>query len=230
MAYELITEQLREKCNCTEVNDSDVEEMINLVSMATCWTQKPCETFLMSERREVIDLPDCLEDCSVFEFRPFYHPFVEDSFTFTLVETDELEETLIPITEYSYSAVKDLFRLKLPLNSCKCMKPECGCSPTYSLLVTYDAGYEDIPDCLVPVFCMLIAVIKDKNECDCDGCQSCDKIRNANDIDQYIYQNGDVITPHIDMWVADLLIQQYKRQLGLIGLCEMQPYMWGVVV
>lgn len=229
MAYEPITEQLQEKCNCTEVNDADVEEMVNLVSMATCWTQKPCETFLMSERRELIELPDCLDNCKVFEFRPFYHPFEADSFTFTIVETDELEETLIPVTDYMYSQVHDVFRLKLPLKSCKCMMPDCGCSPKYSLLVTYDAGYEEIPDCLIPVFCMLIAVIKDKNECNCDHCQSCDKIRNANDIDQYVYANGDVITPQIDMWVAELLQKQYKRQLGLISLCEYFSEMWGVI-
>lgn len=229
MAYEPIVEQLKEKCNCTEVNESDVEEMINLVSMATCWTQEPCETFLMSSRKEVIDLPDCLDECEIFEFRPFYRPFIADSFTFTVVETEGLEETLIPVTEFVYSEVHDVFRLKLPLKSCKCCMPNCGCSPTYSLLVTYDAGYEEIPDCLIPVFCMLIAVIKDKNECDCDTCQTCDNFRNNTDIQQYVYANGDVVTPDTDMWIAQLLQAQYKRQLGLISLCQYRTEMWSVI-
>ena len=46
-------------------------ELITLISTYTCWAQSPCETFLLSERREVVDIPDCIKDCDVFEFEPF---------------------------------------------------------------------------------------------------------------------------------------------------------------
>ena len=46
-------EQLSEYCDCMEdVQERDVIELINLISTYTCWTQVPCETFLLSERRE----------------------------------------------------------------------------------------------------------------------------------------------------------------------------------
>lgn len=230
MAYELVVEQLKEKCDCTEVNEKDVEEMINVVSMATCWMQEPCETFLMSERQEIIDLPDCLDGCEVYEFTPFYHPYEVDSFTFSVVTIDGIDETITPVTSWSYSDIKKVFRLKLPLDKCCCKKPDCGCPPSYALLVTYDAGYETIPDCLIPVFCMLLALIKDKNQCDCSGCQNCDKLVHGNDVEQFVYANGDVISPELDMWLAEFLQEQYKRNLSLISLCEYVQPMWGYVI
>lgn len=227
MSYESITEQLSDNCDCTEVKDSDVAELINIVSMASCWTQEPCETFLLSDRSEIIDLPECLDNCKVFEFIPFYKPFTPESFTFTLLEIDGITETEIPITEFSYSTSLGGFRLLLPLKSCKCAKPKCGCGVEYKLIVTYEAGYELIPDCLVPIFCQMLRLIKDKNTCDCSHCQECEA---ATEQLKKVYANGDIVSPYTDNYLATLIIEQYHRQLGLISLCENYTETWGIVV
>ena len=70
-----ILEQLQAYCDCVkDITEEDVAELVNLISIATCWQAKPCETFLVGERREVIDLPSCA-DCPI-TFEPFYQPFI----------------------------------------------------------------------------------------------------------------------------------------------------------
>lgn len=227
MCYESIIEQLEDKCECTEVRDSDVDELINIVSMATCWTQEPCETFLLSDRSEIVDLPSCLDKCQIWQFIPFYTPFVPDSFVFTLLEIDGIEEVSIPLTEYAYSPSLGGFRIKLPLKSCKCGKSTCGCEVEYKLIVTYEAGYESIPDCLVPIFCQMLQLIRDKNTCNCEHCQEC---QTRTEELQKVYANGDIVSPYTDNYLASVIIDQYKRQLGLISLCRGMEEMWGFVV
>lgn len=228
MYQESIIEQLQDFCECVDnVKDSDVTELVNIVSMATCWTQEPCETFLLSDRTEIVDLPSCLDQCQIYEFIPFYKPFVSDSFVFTLIEVDGIEETTISITDFAYSPSLGGFRIKLPLKSCKCARPRCGCELEYKLIVTYEAGYESIPDCLLPVFCEMLQLIKDKNTCDCSHCQDCES---RTEELRKVYANGDIVSPYTDNYLASLIIDQYKRQLGLMSLCDGREEMWGIIV
>lgn len=146
----MIYEQLADYCDCIKkAEQSDIDELISLVSMATCWQQHPCETFLLGERQEVIDVDDCLCNCEIVKFAPFYTPFDPESFSFTLVKSEGLEETLIPVSEFSYSTVEGVFKIKPPLPDCKCMGFNCGCKPEYRLLVEYTAGFNDLPECLI---------------------------------------------------------------------------------
>ena len=220
-----IYEQLKEYCNCVDVKESDVDELINLISVFTCWTSKPCETFLLGERREVVELPNCLCDCSVFKFEPFYVPFDPDSFTFTLIEQNGTNETAIPIKDLHYSSVDGNFRLGLPLPNCEC-KPDCGCESEYKLLVEYNAGYERIPECLLPVFCEALVWVKDKNTCDCTECLPCDPTTNEREgVINYASLNG-----RLQDYFLQVLVTQYHRQLSLMSLCNNKKYLWGVVV
>lgn len=226
-----IYEQLETGCNCIKVTESNIEfveknidELINLISVYTCWTQKPCETFLMSERREVIDLPPCSCGCDVFTFTPFFYPFVSESFSFKLVEQNGIEETVTELTDYVYSAVDENFRIDLPLEDCKC-RPQCGCPSTYKLLVTYDAGYELIPECLIPVLCNALGWITDKNDCCCTDCEACDDSDDAGVIDL------STLEGRLQDYFLEVLTNQYKRQLGLISLCNRHAQrIWGFVV
>ena len=106
-------EQLTEYCDCQDVTDKDVNELIDLISTYTCWAQHPCETFLQNERREVVDLPDCVCECDVFEFEPFFAPFDADSFEFTLIEQNGITETATALSTFAYSEVDEKFRLDL---------------------------------------------------------------------------------------------------------------------
>lgn len=219
-----VIEQITEYCDCQNFTERDVTELIDLISQYTCWTQVPCETFLQSERKEVIDLPNCMDDCDIFKFEPFYQPFDETSFSFTLVEQNGLTETVTEITDYIYSVADGNFRLKLPLPRCEC-KPECGCESEYKLLVTYVAGYELLPDCLLPVFCEALQYIADKNECDCNECDGCDDARTNE-----TYIDETTLEGHLQVYFLQTLTPLYKKQLGMISLCQYRNVLWGVVV
>ncbi len=222
-----IVEQLTEYCDCVpaDVRERDVDELINLISTFTCWTQKPCETFLKGERKEVKDLPNCIRDCDVFTFDPFYAPFDKDSFTFTLIEQNGISESATEITDYVYSEVDGNFRLELPLPACEC-KPNCGCESKFKLLVTYVAGYELIPECLLPLMCEALNWINEKNSCDCEKCEPCDQTyREPIPIDY------TTISGRLQEHFLTILTTQYFRQLSLISLCNRyKGQLWAVVV
>lgn len=221
-----IFEQLTEYCDCQDVKERDVEELINLISNFTCWAQSPCETFLKSERKEVVDLPNCINDCDIFTFEPFYAPFDKDSFTFTLIEQNGIQEDATEITDYVYSEVDGNFRLELPLPRCEC-KPKCGCESKFKLLVTYVAGYELIPECLLPLMCEALTWIYEKNKCDCEECQPCNPTENT-------YSgviNYASLTGRLQDHFLTVLTTQYFRQLSLISLCNhYKRQLWAVVV
>ena len=231
-----VYEQLTQYCDCLVNEDGDgeltpsfdtstVDELIHLISTYTCWAQSPCETFLQGERKEVVDVPNCIGDCDVFEFTPFYAPYDKDSFTFTLVEQNGIHEDLTEVTEYAYSEADEKFRMELPLPSCDCKKPQCGCESKYKLMVTYVAGYEEIPECLLPLMCEALQWIIEKNKCDCEACQDCEnKYANNNEIDY------TKLTGRIQEHFLTILTVQYFRQLALISLCRRQHDLWAVVV
>ncbi len=230
-----VYEQLTEYCDCLVDENKDegivpkfdaraVDELIHLISTYTCWSQKPCETFLQGERKEVVEVPSCSCDCDIFEFDPFYAPFDPDSFTFTLIEQNGIEENQTEITSYVYSEADEKFRLELPLPNCDC-SPQCGCKSKYKLMVNYVAGYEEIPECLLPLMCEALQWIIEKNECDCEACQDCEnKYSNVHEIDY------TKLTGRIQEHFLTILTVQYFRQLALISLCRRRHDLWAVVV
>lgn len=227
----MIIDQIKAYCNCDCVNnddieDRDVEELIELVSMATCWMQSPCETFLSAERSEVIELPSCLCDCDVYEFYPFYHPFDASSFNFILVKQEGIEEETFEITEFKYSEVDGCFKIQLPIPSCKC-RNICGCELKYKLLVKYVAGYEELPECILPVFCEALQWVSEKNSCGCSDCQACS---NETELITADYENGATIADRLADYFIKSLAEQYKRELSLISLCRPRSKVWGFVV
>lgn len=221
-----IYKQLEDYCECVkDISHKDVDELVDVVSRASCWCNSPCETFLKSERREVVEIPKgdccCNDNCNIIEYKPFYHPFDVNSFTFSMYKQTGITEEEIP-TEIAYSDVDGCFKIQMPCND------SCGCESTYKLVATYDAGYELIPECLLPVFCEIIDLIQAKNTCDCDSCNCGEKNPN-NEYDAGEYPVGDLITPGVKAELANLLTQQYIRQIGLISLCDNYEEMWAII-
>lgn len=243
MADNLFT-QVTQYCDCVkEITVKDVDDMISVVSLATGWMLNPCETFEKAGRREVITLPSCL-DCP-FEFEPYYVPFDASSFSFTLVERKGLEVVQTPIENFVYYGYDDrdmkytgkmLVETGLPQCNCACTD-ECGCPTTYELVAEYEAGYETLPDCLLPVMCNLLEVIHAKNDCDCKqcGCEDGETITYDSDgnitSDQVIqYKSGDVVSVFLETDLAKMLVEQYKNQLGMMSLLKYTHNVWGYVV
>lgn len=231
----MIYEQLQDYCDCFDDKyiesdrfEKDVAELVNLVSMATCWTQEPCETFLLSERREVVNLPDCIDECGIFAFAPFYAPFVENSFVFTLVEQKGIEETMIELKQYRYSETDGNFKIELPLPLCRCKTCNCGCKSVYKLVVTYTAGYEALPDCLLPVFCNALEYIQTLNDCGCDKCTACEE--ENEEIETVDYSEAVTLHDRLAGYFVEVIEEQFKRQLSLISLCGNCKALWGKVV
>lgn len=221
-----IINQLKGFCSCVEkATDEDIAELVNVISIATCWMQKPCETFLLGDRREIIDLPPCA-DCPII-FEPFYHPFDVDTFEFSLITIEGIEETITPITEFAYHEADGLFHVIPGLPSCKCgCQKKCGCPTEYKLLVKYKAGYEVIPDCLLPVFCNVLEVIHAKNECNCCSDCGCE----AKDENEIKYASGDVVSVALETDIGKMLVEDYKDMIGMMSLCGQPRDLWGMVV
>lgn len=228
-----VVEQLNDFCDCLpdmkeDVLERNVLEMISLISNLTCWTQQPCETFLNSERVEFIDF-DQFDPCScnggIVEFTPYYHPFQSDTFKVTLIEQDGINETATELdaSDFAYSDTFGVLRINLRdyvSNS------KCGCSGASKLMITYDAGYESIPECLLQIFCDLLHVITVKNSCDCSACQAC----TGEDDVTIEYSEDDDVSPKLSVYLNSLIESGYKKQLGLISLCQGCNEIWGLVV
>ena len=228
---EEIRQQLKDFCDCLPEHYSKtlferaVDEMIHLVSIMTCWTQDPCDTFLNSARTEYMDV-EKFDPCScaggIAEFEPYYVPIEPDSFAVTLIERDGINviETPIPASSTNYYDGKLLIDLRG-----YAVFGDCGCQREYKLKIEYFAGYELLPDCLLQLFCDLLHVIMDKNKCDCSACQAC---KNHEDVEIHF---DDDVRPTVEKYLKALVLSGYEQQLGLISLCGRKSSdIWGVVV
>lgn len=235
-----ILEQLKAYCACVgeDVTEADVADLVDVISMATCWQVVPCETFLKGARREVIDLPSCA-DCPI-TFEPYYQPFDISTFKFYLVKVEGIEETTTEITDFRYSPssgftplqnasaeyASGFFRVDPGLPSCRCgCNPCCGCPPEYKLVVEYEAGYDELPNCVLPVMCNVLEVIMAKRNCDCANDCGCEGQE-----EKVKYATGDVVSVALETDIGKILVENYKNQLALISLCRERKYLWGVIV
>lgn len=225
-----IYEQLQEYCGCCQKDSSEknITELVHLVSTATCWAGEGSDTFLMGERREVFELPSCPDKCLVYEFKPFYHPFVAESVKFVIIKEQGINQEIIKLTEddFIYDEFDKCFKIKLPY-SCECNI--CKCGKKYRLVATYDAGYDRIPEFLLPVFCEMLDLVNKKNECSCE-CQTCEAENYDNKTDYGEYTTGDMLTADIINKVGPLLTKTYNDILSLISLCEPRYFIYGEVI
>lgn len=226
-----VYEQLKDFCDCLpemedDVFERNVDELIHLISILTCWEQSTCETFLNSERVEYTcmgEIDPCACYGGVVSFVPYYRPFQADTFRVDLIEIRGIEETETPITDFAY--IEALGELRIDLSG-HVTNAECGCGPERRLRVQYDAGYSQLPDCLVQIFCDMLHVIAKKNECDCEKCQACE---GGEDV-TIEYAEGDTLSPILNTYFNNLLAAGFKQQLGFMSLCDFAPEIWGVVV
>lgn len=234
--YEEIIEQLKSYCDCVPEMDDDVlarnvEEMIWLISNITCWSNKPCETLLNSERIEYLEI-EAFDPCScdgITVFNPYYNdPIDSKSFEVFLITVNGVKEDSERISSdyFSYSDSEGILRIDprpyMRFGSCG------GCNFKQRLMIKYNAGYERLPECLLQLFCDLLHVIYSKNNCDCSSCQTCQSATNKGEIS---FDDGDEVSPKLGIYLNFLVEAAYKRQLGLISLCNRKIFnRWGTVI
>lgn len=226
-----VYQQLDDFCECLpdmkdDIFKRNVDELIHLLSILTCWQQHPCETFLNSERVEYVELGQidpCQCNGGILSFAPFYRPFQPDTFRVDLIEVRGLEETIEPITDFAY--IDTLAELRIDVSN-YIKSNSCKCRPDRKLRIQYDAGYDLLPECLLQIFCDMLHVVADKNDCDCKPCDICD----GSDDVTIEYLEGDKVSPALNTYFNSLIVSGFKQQLGFMSLCERQAEIWGVVV
>lgn len=224
---EQIIQQLLGYCECIDdIKDDNqllqnVKELIHLISIRTCWAQQLCETFLNSERTEYIEIGainKCTCDGGIVEFTPYYYPYLEltSNFNVFLVRVEGISEETTQIRDSDYSYIESLGLLRIDLSN-YVTGDKCGCKATYRIRVEYDAGYDEIPECLLQLFCDLLKQIYAKNTCNCGHCTACKRGTDEDDIPEL--STGDRVTPTIEDYIDEVIVNTYREQLGMISLC-----------
>lgn len=236
---ELIIEQLKGFCDCiNEMSEEEwernVSELIQLISNMTCWNtgEQPCETFLSSERVEKIPV-SCIDKCrcngTFVDIVPYFTPFSPETLELYLVKIVGIQEEVVNIQKDDFAFLPSLGIIRIDLrNYMSC--PPCGCPPDWMLQMEYIAGYNELPDCLLQLFCDLLHVVQMKNKCDCATCKKCTGYPEEAEI---VFEEGDVVSPQLQAYWNILIENGYKDTLGSISLCgrgQSTECGWGFVV
>lgn len=231
-----ILEQIKDNCDCIPVDMKDeeilstIEEVISLISFMTCWTTKPCETLLKSKRTEIIKMDEflpCSCDDGIMEIDLYFKPVEATSIKVYSVHREGVKEitTELSDNEISYSTIKDLLYVDIR-NHAIIQGDCCVCKQEQYLMIEYIAGFELIPNCLLPLVCDLFHIVYDKNKCCCDKCVSC----NMDNSDSGYYDTGNIdISNEIANVLTSLITNVYTKQLSLISVCKLNcNNVWGV--
>lgn len=248
---ETIIQQLKDYCDCFPELDSErpedvldlernVRELINYISSLTCWAKNTCETFLLEERKQLITLDeDKIECCrcndAILEVCLAYDKIDPETLQVSLIQLDGINKTEYNVSsdEFLYDDEQDILRLNLGayISTCSRCICDCRCKRKYTIKLTYEAGYEVIPECLLGMFCDMLHVVYDKNKCSCERCTACEQ-ENNQDI-ALEYDSNDQAGPKIRSFLATLVVDAYKNQLGYLTICDKCPCendFWGFVV
>jgi len=164
-----IYNQLISNCPCLEdMPDyrNAIDYLINILSNATCWNQNQCESLVRSEREEIftINRGDINYNChscdmGILTFKPFYsYPFYGDTISAKIVRQSGLEETVedVSLDDIHYSEYTGEIKIKLDEYFPRC---QCKCERAL-IIISYEAGYERIPDCILPDICCVMTSLE----------------------------------------------------------------------
>lgn len=235
MLYQEIYDQIAGYCNCmSEIDPCNVEkylaQLVDYVSMMTCWKRKSCETFLSSEREEVF-APNYINDCGCDQgltIIPLYYTHIfEPTIQVTIQLRDGVNfcEVLVDPEDYSF----DTYDNELYINLSKYLGlagGQCDCTKFKQIIVRYIAGYDRIPDCILPIFCDLMSYIIELNACGCTQCTDCESGSMRDEEDFPKDENEQLIYT----WIQQAVTTVYINQLGLMSLCGKKHDFLGVVV
>lgn len=237
--YEAIAEQLKDYCSCisekdfvdTDKLEKNVGQLVQLISTMTCWSNKPCETFLSSDREEVFDIGEfetCGCDSGIVTVDLFYPMIDVSSIKVYVLKRQGVKFTKeeVDVDDFTFNPYERLLYIDLTnvgiTDVCN-----CDCTVFSKLIIDYVAGYETIPECLLPVFCDFFQFVIAMNKCEC----SCSTCEGENDVDDVIIseENSEAqIT--ISQYIKEHIASAYALQIGVISICGFKRRWLGTVV
>ena len=102
----------------------------------------------------------------------------------------------------------------------------CNCDVIEKVIVDYVAGYDVLPECLLPIFCDMLKFLIEMNRCEC-GCSTCDE-QTVQDL-VITTEDSEQQASTFD-YIKSTIVKAYSRQLELISLCGRRKRFWGTVV
>lgn len=231
-----IREQLKAHCDCLPEMDDHLfnkvlKRAISHISSVTCWRNEFCATFLNEKRTELVNIGAiliCGCDAGLVKLNPWFSGRKGDlidpeTFEVEIIRVQGLSEetNVLPLHDFAYITSKNELRMNL-LN----FVDVTDCCPTeLQAKITYYAGYDQIPDCLLDLFCDLMRVIHDITKCDCSTCQKCtSEDLQATEVD-------DITEPTIDNFINTIITTGYRKNLGLMSNCKkVNGKPWGAKV
>ena len=149
--------------------------VLRLFSLVTCWTDGVDDLFLMQQQTTAKQLCGCRRDCCncdedqiviPLEYAPLYDAedcmYVSGTISVVIggkvvreeIPTDYLYEHTDPYTNKLYIMREDFPDLLLWNHRCCCL-----CRRNCTITLEYNAGYEVLPDGLLPLICPLLTKI-----------------------------------------------------------------------
>ena len=227
--YDTIYEQLQTSCDCIKLSDKNdenfkqnVNQLIDLISIMTCWKNSPCENFLSSDREEVMDVDvinSCWCDGGLMVVPLYYREIKEDTIqVFVQIRNGvKFEEIELSEDDFSFNPYENKLYIDLSEYDTESV---CNCEKVHKLIVRYTAGFELLPNCLLPVFCDFLSYVVKMNQCDCN-CNTCEDDT----------ENDEPVDPDtIEEYIQRTLFIAYARQLETISLCGNHKWFVGLVV
>lgn len=239
--YENIIEQIKENCDCLKEKDIEsglvdksISQLIQLISTITCWTNRDmtCATFLSSDRQELFDI-NAIQQCGhcdhgLMDVELFYTPIVPETIKVKVLTRTgiKFEEHVLSEDEYSFNPYENV--LYIDLKDFIFCNP-CSCDSVEKVIVDYVAGYEELPECLLPIFCDMLSYLIEMNRCECaKSCDICD-IDTVDEVTLTGYESEEQKTTFD--FVKNTITNAYSRQLELMSLCgRRRKRFWGAVV
>lgn len=150
-------------------------QAIRYISHLACWTDSDNDTFLTSIRTQVVEVsakcacqPDCCEcDKNVIAIHLDYAPVPHNPFSIAhlsgvyggeilreVIGHEYLNDHFDPATNTLYISRRDFPNLLLDKGGCCCL-----CDHRIVIEIKYLAGYDDIPDGILPLICPIISKI-----------------------------------------------------------------------
>ena len=188
----------------------------------TCWKNSPCENFLSSDREEVMDV-DVIKSCwcdGGLMIVPLYYREIKAETIQVFVQIRngvKFEEIELSTDDFSFNQYENKLYIDLSEYDTESV---CNCEKVHKLIVRYTAGFELLPNCLLPVFCDYLSYVIKMNQCDCN-CNTCEDDT----------ENTEPVEPDtIEEYIQRTLFIAYARQLETISLCGNHKWFVGLVV